>query len=190
MGCTSRTAEIQQLYFKSLPEDQASHSFTYGAPRHPKEKTPLVLQRSCFQGWNVDRDMTQLSLHHDRSVQHPLHCRPCTNPPSDLSLHFSLIHVQNTKILQFPHLGQDLFPNLEKELYPLPAQHHGLRFGGTGLHPGSFTLSCEPLQQKLLSMSVQILPVPESCINDHQSCIVLEMLVPISCFWSLAGLKT
>uniref|UniRef100_A0A8C6P1N6 Endoplasmic reticulum transmembrane protein n=1 Tax=Nothobranchius furzeri TaxID=105023 RepID=A0A8C6P1N6_NOTFU len=99
--------------------------------------------------WLLLRLLTQLSLHHDRPVQRPHHCRCSTNPPIDLTLQFSLTREQDPEILKLLHLGQDLIPDPEKAFYPFPNQDHGLRFRGADSHPSCFTLGCEPLQRKL-----------------------------------------
>ncbi len=60
--------------------------------------------------------------------------------PVDLSLHLNLTHEQ--EILELLHLGQQLTPNLEGEIYRLPAESCGLRFSSRPLHTQLQTPYC------------------------------------------------
>ncbi|XP_070404856.1 uncharacterized protein [Nothobranchius furzeri] len=120
-----------------LPTHNRGHTMdmviTYGLPTDVSSVVDLAVHlypRSCSFGHypklvtisegNVDRTVNRelskkakLSLHHDRPVQHPHHCR-CTSLPIDLTLHLSLTREQDPEILKLLQLEQDFISDLEK----------------------------------------------------------------------------
>ena len=103
-----------------------------------KQSTKHIFKMTPDPWISNTRLLAQLSLHHNRPVQSPLHSRCCTNLSVDLPS--SIIHEQDPEILKVLHLRKNLTPNLEKAFYPFPIENHGLRFRSADSHPCRFIL--------------------------------------------------
>lgn len=83
----------------------------------------------------------QLSLYHNRLVQHPHHCWHRTDPAV-----YILLHSHLCEIFKLLHLGQQLIPDSGWTLHSFPAENHGLRLKGANSHSHHFTPSPHELK--------------------------------------------
>lgn len=155
---------MKELWYNSelTPVSKTLYLISKTEPVHPLPETlfgclyswPLSFNHypkltTIGDAWNVDWlvnwkifHAAQLPFHHNCLVQHLYYFWYSTNPPVNLTLHFTLTNVKDLEILELLHLGLQLIPNSKEAIHHFLAVNCGLGLRGADSHRSYFTCSC------------------------------------------------